>query len=105
MVYEDRNHNNHQDAGEPGIAGLVVGLDPALALDAVARPASQRETITDADGRYRFADVLPGNYQITVSDPQHHWPTIKINVTVVAGMTSEPPPVGYKRLYLPMTLK
>ncbi len=49
-VWEDTNGNGLQDDGEPGIAGVTVELyDPdGTLLDS---------TLTDADGRYRFAGV------------------------------------------------
>jgi uncharacterized repeat protein (TIGR01451 family) len=48
-VYEDRNRNDRQDAGEPGVRDAMVALDDGT------------YAYTDAYGRYHFPAVKPGH--------------------------------------------
>ncbi|MCB1941128.1 MAG: hypothetical protein KDI53_03630, partial [Candidatus Accumulibacter sp.] len=59
-VWEDLNYNGIQDAGEPGLASVVVNL-----LDAGGNPTGL-STSTDANGDYLFSDVVAGDYRIQV---------------------------------------
>jgi uncharacterized repeat protein (TIGR01451 family) len=59
-VWEDTNHNGIQDAGEPGVPGLVVSL--CNAAGTVITTAT-----TDANGNYTFAGLAPGSYQVGVA--------------------------------------
>jgi uncharacterized repeat protein (TIGR01451 family) len=61
-VYLDRNNNGMQDAGEPGLPNVQVQL-PAGTVDALGQPLAA--ITTDADGHYRFADLLAGTYTVT----------------------------------------
>ncbi|NGZ84687.1 SdrD B-like domain-containing protein [Duganella aceris] len=61
FVWEDGNANGVQDAGEAGIAGVVVQLK-ATDGHVVAT------TTTDASGNYHF-DVDAGTYSVTVQAP------------------------------------
>ena len=61
FVWHDANANGVQDAGEAGIAGVVVELKDA-AGNVVA------STTTDAAGAYHF-DVNPGTYSVAVVTP------------------------------------
>jgi hypothetical protein len=63
-VFNDRNHNGRREAGEIGISGLTVVL--------TGGPGEPRTTITAADGGYRFEDVEPGSYVLSVS-PTSVW--------------------------------
>ena len=56
-VWEDKNHNWLQDAGEPGIGGVKVTLK-TLAGTAVAT------TTTDVNGNYLFSNLNPGDYYL-----------------------------------------
>ncbi|WP_071323248.1 SdrD B-like domain-containing protein [Janthinobacterium sp. 1_2014MBL_MicDiv] len=67
FVWEDKNANGVQDAGEAGIANVVVQLKDA-AGNVVA------STTTDASGGYHF-DVNPGTYSVTVVAPAGYVPT------------------------------
>ncbi|MGB0383793.1 MAG: SdrD B-like domain-containing protein [Ardenticatenaceae bacterium] len=58
LLFEDRNGNGSQDAGEPGLSGLEVQLVNGSTATAT----------TDADGNYQFTGVQAGNY--TVVAPQ-----------------------------------
>ncbi|MEZ6195476.1 MAG: SdrD B-like domain-containing protein [Planctomycetota bacterium] len=62
FVFEDLNGNGQQDAGEPGVAGVVVTL-----LDGAGQPTGQTAT-TDGAGAYSF-DVVPGDYRLQFGAP------------------------------------
>lgn len=67
FVWEDKNANGVQDAGEAGIANVVVQLkDGAGTVVASAT--------TDANGGYHF-DVNPGTYSVTVVTPNGYTAT------------------------------
>lgn len=55
-VWVDGNANACQDLGEVGIPGVTV----ELLLDGVVVETQQ----TDADGRYLFTDLIPGDYTV-----------------------------------------
>jgi len=82
-VWLDANNNGVRDAGENGIAGVRVNL-PAGMLDALGNPIA--EAITDANGDYRFSDLLAGTYTVTQQAEQ---PVVAgvptINGTTLAG--------------------
>ncbi|MFC5290891.1 SdrD B-like domain-containing protein [Actinokineospora guangxiensis] len=65
VVYEDRNDNGAQDAGEPGIPGVTVTL---TGTDALGRPV-QQTVVTTADGGYVFTGVVGGSYTVTETQP------------------------------------
>ncbi len=58
-IWLDENGDGVQDAGEPGIPGVVVELKDS-AGNVIAT------TTTDANGGYIFTDLLPGDYTVTV---------------------------------------
>ncbi len=64
-VFEDKNNDGVQGAGEPGIVGatvIVTGTnDLGLAI-------TQTRT-TDANGNYKFTDLRPGTYTVTETQP------------------------------------
>jgi protocatechuate 3,4-dioxygenase beta subunit len=69
FVWIDTDGNGTQDAGEPGIAGVVVSLKDASG-NVIAT------TITDQNGEYLFSDVPPGNgYTVQFSQPIGYVPT------------------------------
>ena len=61
-VWEDTNANGIQDADESGIAGAKVEL-----LDANGEVV--KTYTTQADGKYEFKDLIPGDYKIKVTPP------------------------------------
>jgi large repetitive protein len=76
-VWLDRNNDGVVDAGEPGLANVVVRLTGTdLAGNTVTR-----DTTTDADGSYSFAELPPGTYVVTEPDQ----PTGTADGRTVAG--------------------
>ena len=61
-VWLDENNNGVRDVGEPGIAGVSISL-PVGTVDALGNPVAA--AVTDANGNYRFIDLLAGNYTLT----------------------------------------
>ena len=62
-VYHDRNNNGRQDAGEEGIANVVIEL-----MDLDGNVISR--TTTDANGDYCFEDLLAGEYMVVEIQPE-----------------------------------
>lgn len=58
-VFHDEDRDGVQDAGERGISGVTVRL-----VDAQGSVVA--ETVTDADGRYLFEDVAPGDHVVRI---------------------------------------
>lgn len=61
-VFNDINSNCQQDADESGIPGVRVDL-----LDSHGNVVST--TTTDSNGKYRFVDLLTGDYRVTIPHP------------------------------------
>jgi len=82
-VWLDANNNGVRDAGENGIAGVSVSL-PAGTVDALGNAIAA--IVTDANGNYRFDDLLAGTYTVNEQAAQ---PVVggvtTINGTTVAG--------------------
>lgn len=68
-VWVDVDGDGVQDAGEPGLPGVVLALTDA-AGDPVtdAAGAAVGPVTTDADGAYAFTGLLPGSYTVTVDE-------------------------------------
>ena len=58
MTFRDLDGNGFLSPGEPGLKGWTVSL-----MRNASRVAA---TTTDSQGRYRFADLLPGIYSISI---------------------------------------
>ncbi|MEJ1098436.1 MULTISPECIES: SdrD B-like domain-containing protein [unclassified Pseudoxanthomonas] len=82
-VWLDADNDGVRDAGENGIAGVSVSL-PAGTVDALGNPVAA--AVTDANGDYRFDDLLAGNYTVTeqVAQPVVGGVTT-LNGTTLAG--------------------
>ena len=82
-VWLDADNDGVRDAGENGIAGVSVSL-PAGTVDALGNPVAA--AVTDANGDYRFLDLLAGNYTVTEQAAQ---PVVggvtTLNGTTLAG--------------------
>lgn len=79
-VWLDADNNGVRDAGENGIAGVSVSL-PAGTLDALGNPVAT--AVTDANGDYRFGDLLAGTYAVVEQATQ---PVVG-GVTTLNGIT------------------
>ncbi len=79
-VWLDANNNGVRDAGENGIAGVNVAL-PAGTRDVLGQIVAA--AITDANGDYRFDDLLAGTYAVTEQIDQ---PVVN-GVTTLNGAT------------------
>lgn len=60
VVYLDRNSNGVRDEGEPGIANQTVTI-----LGTAGGRDVKFSAVTNADGEYTFAELVPGSYTIT----------------------------------------
>ncbi len=65
-VWEDRNANGQQDAGENGIAGATVRLYTCVNN---APGVLIAQTTTDANGNYAFTNLMPGDYIVAFETP------------------------------------
>ena len=107
-VCQDQNRDGQCQPEEPGIAGLLVTLDPTTVQAFWLQ--TERTTITDANGEYYFTDVEPGSHRLRIEDPTHYWlitpveaevsPELHQTVTVELGVSG--PAV---RLYLPLIMR
>ncbi len=64
-VYVDSNNNGVKDSGEPPIAGVTV----VLTGTPTGGSSITETTTTDSLGYYDFANLQPGNYTITETQP------------------------------------
>ena len=78
-VWTDRNNDGVVDPGETGLANVRI----TLAGTDLAGNAISRDTVTDADGNYSFAELPPGTYVVTEPDQ----PTGTRDGRTVAGST------------------
>ena len=60
-VFIDTDNNGLRAANEPGLPGVTITLSGTDDSGATV----QRTTTTDANGNYRFDDLLPGTYAVT----------------------------------------
>ncbi|QIR35633.1 hypothetical protein HCG51_01925 [Tolypothrix sp. PCC 7910] len=70
-VFTDTNGNGTQDNNEPGIPNVTVTL--------TLPNGTTRTATTDANGRYSFPGLAPGNYQVRANPPQNNILTTGIN--------------------------
>ncbi len=68
-VYEDNNDNGLREAGELGIAGVIIQLQGVDDLGSTV----VLTTTTDANGFYRFANLRPGTYSILEVQPDAYF--------------------------------
>ncbi len=66
VVYVDNNLNNHQDAGEQGIGNVTLTL---FQFNGTSYVSTGLTTKTDAQGNYKFSNVLPGEYRVVETQP------------------------------------
>jgi len=68
-VYVDGNLNNNQDTGDAGIAGVQLALRQLVG----ANYTTIASTTTDAQGNYRFDNLLPGTYEVVETQPNGYF--------------------------------
>jgi len=69
-VYYDADLDNVQQSGEPGIQNVKLTL---LENDGTAYVATGVTATTDANGNYKFTNVLPGDYEIVETQPSGYF--------------------------------
>ena len=74
QVWEDLNGDGVQDAGEPGINGVMVSLfddtgAAAIGANGLAVPVQITANVAGTDGIYTFTDIAPGQYQVEFALP------------------------------------
>ena len=67
FIWYDKNANGLQDAGEAGVAGVTVELR-TNGVDGVDGGSVLQTTVTDANGKYLFSNLRPGDYHIDVQE-------------------------------------
>ncbi|MBN1659282.1 MAG: PEP-CTERM sorting domain-containing protein [Anaerolineae bacterium] len=70
LVWEDLDQDGIQDAGEPGVEGVVATLYDTADCSGAEPLATEP---TDAGGNYRFLDLSPGTYCIAFSNLPTGW--------------------------------
>ena len=76
-VWMDVNRDGLQDADEPAMPGVTVTLtraDGTAVTDAEGNPVAS--VTTDANGKYVFENLLPGDYTVTFTNPAGYEATI-----------------------------
>lgn len=69
-VYLDRNDDGSQQAGEPGIANVVITLEVQDEHGNWVPVVTTTPIVTDGNGNYRYEDAVIGsNYRITETQP------------------------------------
>ncbi|GBC61613.1 hypothetical protein DENIS_2575 [Desulfonema ishimotonii] len=63
FVWLDTDRDGVQDADEPGLSGITVGLYNATGTTLLA------ETVTDSQGRYYFTGLQAGDYMVALDLP------------------------------------
>jgi protocatechuate 3,4-dioxygenase beta subunit len=94
-VFNDLNGNGVQDPGEPNLPGVTVTLN---GIDANGNTVNLTTT-TDANGNYQFANILAGNYTVTVTPPATFNATTPNpqNVTLAPGQTIDTVDFGLRQ--------
>src|SRR5262249_39688101 len=68
FVYYDPNNTGTKDAGEPGIANVVITLTGPDDLG----PSVSKTTTTDGTGFYQFTNLRPGTYTVAETQPANY---------------------------------
>jgi SdrD B-like domain len=81
FVWNDLNGDGLQDAGEPGLAGVVVSIaipggGPVLDSGGVQLTAAQLSTVTSSTGAYSFSNLDPGQYRVLFTLPAGYVTTL-----------------------------
>jgi len=70
IVYEDKNLNNVQNSGDPGIANVSLSL---FQWNGTTYVDTKVKTTTDANGAYHFTNLQPGKYQVRETQPNGYF--------------------------------
>ncbi len=70
VVFYDANMNNHQDSNDPGISGVTLTL---YQFDGQKYVSTGKTTLTDAQGNYKFSNLLPGEYEVVETQPSPYF--------------------------------
>ncbi len=101
VVFEDQNRNGVPDEGEPGLSSVPVRLS--------GPDGFVSETLTEAQGFYRFDDLRPGEYSLSPVAPRGYFVpgASPITTTVAANATREVyiPLRAYRMTYLPLMIR
>jgi len=109
FVWEDLNRDGTMQPTESGIPGVTVEL---TSISARPRGTGSTSTVTDNNGYYRFANVPPGTYLLSLRHLSGYFPTTQTqvevslgaNTTVNANFGLYPLPYRY-RAYLSLVLR
>ncbi|MBL0110860.1 MAG: carboxypeptidase regulatory-like domain-containing protein [Saprospiraceae bacterium] len=82
FVWNDQDADGQQDAGEPGMPGVLVTLTNV-------GTNAMRDTLTDANGRYFFGSIPPGTYKVTFGTPAGFMPTTANAIGVLDDVDSD----------------
>ncbi len=72
MVFDDADEDGLQDVGEPSLAKATVYIDTNRNGKFNKR---EPKAVTDAAGRYAFANVPPGQHQVRLKMPKQYRPS------------------------------
>jgi hypothetical protein len=105
-VFADANGNGQQEEGESAISEALVTLSNDASIVSVTLV---RTTTTDSDGRFRFDNVPPGNYMLSIEPPpgftligpSHQSVTVTTGSTTNAPAFIVQPNESNRTLYLP----
>ena len=70
-VWEDLNGNGTQDKGEPAIEGATVKLY-GKSVEQSSFTQSMNTITTSKNGRYRYCNLVPGEYKVEVIPPKNY---------------------------------
>ena len=95
MVWEDKNNNTVPNAGEPGVASVIVRLGPSNCSAVVFS-----QVATDGIGAFVFEEVSPGSYcvRIVAPDGWNNTTSDTYTVTIDPGEWEEVGPAGIVEL-------
>ncbi|MFN8303092.1 MAG: SdrD B-like domain-containing protein [Saprospiraceae bacterium] len=88
-VWEDYSADGEQDAGEPGIQGVIVMLTGTTGNGT----AVMLQTTTDATGHYLFDNLVPGTYKLKFTTPTGYILTLQDTPSGNDAADSDPDPV------------
>jgi uncharacterized repeat protein (TIGR01451 family) len=88
LVWNDTNNNGKIDGAETPLNGVRVEVFAATAAGAPTGP-SLRTVTTDATGRYRFDDLVAGEYVVVATPPAGYVSSTGTAVTTGAVATDE----------------